>query len=84
MGVSDAWDANNDLYHVVQNFVLLRPELPGTVPGAQFILNLQNGDYAYVDGSTNQQVLPNYKHLPWSGLPDSMFDPQNMAAQAQY
>jgi hypothetical protein len=87
VAVTDAWDANNNLYHTEQCYFLTRPELPGTVSGAaggSFILNLQNDNYAFVEGYSNQRAKPFYKFLPYDAFPPSHFDPQNMAASAQY
>lgn len=80
----DAWDANDNLFKV--NFVYnnCRPDLPGVVPGATTVQNLQTDSYAIVFGSWNEAQVPTIKYLPYADVPDLLFDPTHMAASAQY
>jgi hypothetical protein len=78
----DAWDANGNLYKVNTVYNYLRPDLPGTIYGNNVINNLQTDDYASVSGHWDQKANPGFVFL--DGFPASNFDPQNMAAQAQY
>jgi hypothetical protein len=82
IGVTDSWDANGNLYRTNHVFNLLRPDLPGLVFGNNVIYNLQTGDYALPNGPYNEKANPSFRF--YDSWPDSTFDPQNMAASAQY
>jgi hypothetical protein len=77
----DAFDANNNLYHVSIGYNNLRPELPGLIFGGLTVLNLQTDDYSN-SCSLNEKAHPSIQ-FP-ATLPESTFDPQNMAAAGQY
>jgi hypothetical protein len=85
VALTDSRDAINNLYHTEHCYFLTRLELPGTVSGpggGSFILNLQNNNYAFVEGSNNQRARPYFKFLPYDSFPAFHFDPQNMAARS--
>jgi len=79
----DAWDANNSLFHVNSTLNYLRPDLPGLVMlQGQIVNNLQSGQYLLNDIPINQLTRPTWTFL--ENVQVSDFDPQNMAAGAQY
>lgn len=81
--LSDAYDANNDLYKVGMMFNNCRPDLPGVVFGNNVVYNLQTDDYATCTGPWDE--VKNQTGLTFqTDFPDSLFDPSNMAASAQY
>ncbi len=82
IGVTDAWDANGNLYKSNHVFNYLRPDMPGVVFASNVAYNLQTGDYAAPFGLYNEKARPTMKFA--SSWPDSVFDPQNMAASGQY
>jgi hypothetical protein len=47
------------------------------------IANLQTGDYTTPSGVWDEKAHPSFV-FPATTYPDSLFDPQNMAAAAQY
>ena len=75
----DAWDANNDLFHVNIAYNRLEPGLPGVVYGNNTVNNLQVD--SYVGGQCTWDGKPEVFYDNW---PDLTFDPANMAAGAQY
>jgi hypothetical protein len=82
VAVTDAWDADGNLYKNNQVFNYLRPDLPGVVQNNCAIYNLQTGDYSAPGGSWDELENPKVQfHDSW---PDSTFDPENMAASGQY
>ena len=82
IGITDAWDANNDIYHLVTNVDALYPNVPGRVYSNSFIYNLQTGNYCSIQGS---YVDPPYGGpMTFNPVPESNFDPQEMAASASY
>lgn len=82
IGASDSWDANNNLYKVGILYNYCRPDLPGTIYGNFVDHNLQTGDYVSVLGPWNQGKKVTYKFV--DNIPDSAFDPTQMAASNQY
>jgi hypothetical protein len=82
IGLGDAWDSGDNLFHV--NFVYnwCRPDLPGTVFGSSSVVNLQTGDYVLLSGPLNQSKHANFLYV--DSIPAETFDPQHMAASAQY
>jgi len=82
IGVTDAWDAAGNLYKSNHVFNYFRPDMPGVVFAANVSYNLQTGDYALPFGLYNEKARPTLKYLP--AWPDSVFDPENMAASGQY
>jgi hypothetical protein len=82
IGVCDAWDANGNLYRANHCYNWLRPDMPGILFGNNAIYNLQTGDYALPNGFYNEGAHATLKFV--DSWPDSMFDPTNMAAPAQY
>jgi len=82
IGVTDAWDANDNLYKTNHVFNYLRPDMPGVVFASNVSYNLQTGDYAAPFGLYNEKTNPTLRYYP--AWPDSVFDPENMAASAQY
>jgi hypothetical protein len=82
VATTDSWDANNNLFHVQYIINCVRPDMPGMDLANYAIYNLQTGQYVLVDGPWDQKAHPSIEML--QGMPDSDFDPQNMAASAQY
>lgn len=83
IGLVDAWDANGELYKVNTVYNYLRPDLPGLVYGNSSVLNLQTDNYASLAGVWNEkQAGSTFKF--YDSFPDSLYDPQHMAATAQY
>jgi hypothetical protein len=83
IGTSDAWDGNNNLYHVGMSYNNLRPDLPGiSCWGYNAVFNLQTGDYVIPSGQYNEKAAPSLVYT--NSYPDSYFDPLHMAANAQY
>jgi Protein of unknown function (DUF1329) len=82
VGVGDMWDASDNLYKVNILYNNCRPDLPGVVYGNNSIHNLQTDDYVTPGGPWNQKVKPTLRYVP--SIPRSVFDPENMAASAQY
>ncbi len=83
LGVADLYDSNNSLYHVTHAFNLVRPEVPGLVNnGLSVTHNMQTNDYTTPNSQWNEKADPSIQFF--SSLPDSIFDPQAMAASAQY
>lgn len=82
VGVGDMWDANNNLFKVNLLYNNCRPDLPGVVFGNNTIHNLQTDDYVSVAGHWNQAQHPSLIFV--DNIPNSVFDPNNMAASSQY
>ncbi len=80
----DAWDANGTLYHVNTCYNLVRPDLPGTVLGNNAVTNLQTGDFATITGNWNERAIPTLRYYDEIPNAKSTFDPESMAASAQY
>lgn len=80
----DAWDANDNLYHVNTCYNILRPDLPGLILSNNAVTNLQTGDYATITGQWNEKSNPTLTF--YNVMPDAqtVFDPQSMAASSQY
>ena len=77
----DAWDANNNLVRVDVSFNFIRPDLPGTIYVGQVINNLQAQAYVTVL-SVNEKAKPSWSFYDTEDI--GLFDPNNMAASAQY
>jgi hypothetical protein len=75
----DAWDGNNELFHVNICYNRIEPGLPGVVYGTNTINNLQIDDF--VATLCTWDSKPTVYVDNW---PDSIYDPANMAAGAQY
>lgn len=82
VGLTDSWDAHGNLFHVQYGMNCLRPDMPGVYLVNQAVHNLQTGQFALIDGPWNEKANPTIRFLP--SMPDSQYDPQNMAASAQY
>ncbi len=82
IGLTDAWDANGNLFHVNHVFQWVRPEVSGSMYLNNAIYNLQTDDYAVTSGPFNEQAHPSVyynKHYP-----ETDFNPTVMTANAQY
>ncbi|MCB5945642.1 DUF1329 domain-containing protein [Acidocella sp. KAb 2-4] len=82
VGCGDMWDAKGNLFKVNLLYNNCRPDLPGVVYGQNTIHNLQTDDYVSVAGHWNQSRHPTLTFV--DDIPNSVFDPNNMAASAQY
>lgn len=78
----DAYDGNDSFVHVNLSYFITRPDLPGTFLANNSVHNLQTGDWTPMSGMFDEKARPSIQFL--DSLPDSMFDPTNMAAGAQY
>lgn len=83
VAVGDAYDANGNLFHVAFNYFYLRPDLPGLAYlKNQTTNNLQANGYVVADGVWGEKGDPSVKFNV--SMSPSVFDPENMAASAQY
>lgn len=82
IAVTDCHDANDALVHVGLIYFNTRPDLPGTFIGNNSVHNLQTGDWTPMTGPYNEKAQPTITFQ--DSLPASTFDPNNMAASAQY
>lgn len=82
IGVTDAHDANDTLVHVGFVYFICRPDLPGTYIANNSVHIFQTGDWTPMAGPYNERAHPSILFL--DSLPDSLYDPNNMAASAQY
>jgi hypothetical protein len=82
IAATDAYDANGNLVHAGLGYFLTRPDLPGVFQANNSVHNLQTGDWTPMAGPWNERDHPSIAFN--DGFPDSMFDPQSMAASAQY
>lgn len=82
-GLVDVWDAYGNLVktNIVYNCVW--PGLPGTIHGQNVVHNLQTGDYVSLGGVWNQKAQPG-GYIFFGDRDSSLFDPEEMAASAQY
>jgi hypothetical protein len=80
--IIDAWDGSGNIFHHGLLFNAVFPNLPGTIFGSQIIYNLQTNGYVTLQSSWAD---PNYNE-PWTfqPVPMSTFNPQSMAAAANY
>jgi hypothetical protein len=78
----DNWDANGDLVKACFTYPFCRPDLPATIMTSCSIHNLQTGDYANLIGPWGPAEPNSINFL--TDLPEDLFDPQEMAANAQY
>jgi hypothetical protein len=81
--LSDAWDAQGNLWKVNMQYTLVRPDVPGDIYGNSAVYDLQANEYATLGG-------------PWANppynkaidtqvrVPPGQYNPQSMGAQAQY
>jgi hypothetical protein len=82
--VTDEYDANGNFWRSTQIFVVVRPDLPGTVQQMYTTLDIQ-GD-SYITSFTPRLDLPPSQRIQdyVSVLPPSSFNPQDMAARASF
>jgi hypothetical protein len=78
----DGWDAQDEIYHIGILTNYLRPDLPGVIFGGSFCWNMQTNQFIMQDCLLNEATNPTVKF--YDTLPESDFDPQTMAAAAQY
>ncbi len=82
--VTDEYDSNGNFWRSTHLYNCVRPDLPGTVENSFCTLNIQ--DDSYITSFTPRLDLPasqrtqDYVNIP----PDSMFNPQDMAARASF
>jgi hypothetical protein len=80
--LTDAWDANGNIYHHEMEYNLVCPQLPGVVFMNSVVFNLQTGDYAMVGGPSGDP--PTNRPYRFDPLPISLFQPQTLAASSTY
>ena len=78
----DAWDAKNDLYHTAMNTFAVFPNLPGVLIQNNFLYNVQTGNYVSQQGAWGN--APFNQPYTFKPFPDSVVEPQAMAAAAAY
>jgi hypothetical protein len=82
--VTDEYDSSGNFWRSTHLYNCVRPDLPGTVENSFCTLNIQ--DDSYITSFTPRLDLPasqrtqDYVNIP----PDSMFNPQDMAARASF
>ncbi len=79
--VFDEWDARGNLYHTGMNTFAIFPNLPGVIRQNNFLYNVQTGDYVMQGSWGNPPLNQPYTFKPF---PDSVVEPQAMAAAAAY
>jgi hypothetical protein len=80
--LGDEWDGQGNIWKVDMMFVENRPELPATIFSNAVVYNLQSNEYVTLDGCW---ANPPYNlSLDSRPLPPNTFDPQSMAAEAQF
>jgi hypothetical protein len=82
VAVTDAHDANDALVHAGLGYFITRPDLPGVFQANNSVHNLQTGNWTPMAGPWDEKARPSINFN--DGYPNSMFDPQSMAASAQY
>jgi len=82
LGIVDAWDGNNNIFHCAYDFNAVFPNLPGTIFQNTIAYNLQTGDYVSLFGSYGN--APYNVAWKFDPVPDSVFLPQSMAAASAY
>jgi hypothetical protein len=82
VAAEDAYDANGTLVHAGLCYFNCRPDLPGLIMANNSVHNLQTGDWTPMSGTFDEKAHPSIVFK--DAFPDSMFDPQSMAASAQY
>jgi hypothetical protein len=80
--LGDEWDGQGNIWKVDMMFVENRPELPATIFSNVVIYNLQANEYVTLDGSWADP--PYQVSLDSRPVPPNTFDPQSMAAEAQF
>jgi hypothetical protein len=80
--LSDAWDAHGNLFHVGMDFNYCIPFLPGNILLGTVVYNMQSDNYVTLQSMWNQATKLGYTVQP--GFPAVDFDPNHMAASAQY
>jgi hypothetical protein len=82
IGVVDAWDDGGNLCRTSYNINANFPNLPGTIFQNTICYNPQSGDYVSLSGSYSDAPF----NAAWNfgPVPDSIFEPQSMAAAASY
>ena len=79
--VFDEWDTRGNLYHTGMNTFAIFPNLPGVIRQNNFLYNVQTGDYVMQGSWGNPPLNQPYTFKPF---PDSVVEPQAMAAAAAY
>jgi len=81
--LGDTWDAQGNYWRHSMNILENRPDFPsGVVPTTVPLYDLQANRYATLEGIWNK---PPYNQNILVGIPNmQLFNPQTMAAQAQY
>ena len=82
VSLSDMWDANGNLVKTGLGPLYCRPDMPSTMSPGGFVHNLQTGDYASVLAGWGP-AAPN-SYIFSADIEDSVFDPQELAANSQY
>jgi hypothetical protein len=82
--VSDEWDAQGNFWKASMGFQINRPDLPGTIFWNYVIYNLQSQNYVHELGF-DVDAAPESRVIDFITVPSgNLFNPQAMAAQAQY
>ena len=80
--IIDSWDGNGNIFRHDQTLQAAFPNLPGNIYINNIVYNLQTGAYVSVEGPWGDTPY----NAPWTfnPVPDSDFNPQTMAAAANY
>ncbi len=82
--VTDEYDAAGNFWRTSQAYATLRPDLPGVVMQTWSTMNFQNDSYI-VDGCPQLNLPPDQRTQDYvNAPPESMFNPQDMAARAAF
>jgi hypothetical protein len=81
--LTDAWDAQGNLWKVGMGFSNLRPDIPGAVYGNVVVYNLQQAEYVTLGGQWANRPY-NTPLNDSNPVPPGQYNPQTMGAQAQF
>lgn len=82
IGLTDSYDAQENLNHVGTAYLENRPDIPATIYGTGVIYNFQTSQYCTIVGLWNESPMTEpYLMTP---VPPEMLQPTAMAASEQY
>ena len=82
--LQEEYDAEGNLWKVGMNYVMNRPDLPGLIWIATVIYNLQQHGYVVTSNANPSLPAGTNKFNFITEPPADLFNPQTMAARAQY
>ena len=81
IGIADEWDGGGTLLKLTQCYNNIIPSLPGLLDAGSSAFNLSTGDWV---AALSWKTPPYNMASNFSFLPDTYFDPQQMAANASF